>query len=394
MRFMRGGWHLFASLVCLLMVGLIASAELFRCSGDCEGTSKNDVILVIVEGTNEVQRVTLTGSPTGGYFTLTFEGQKTGNIAYNASSMDVKSALESLSNVGAGNVSVSGSAGGPWTVTFQGALGAKNVLEMTGDASGLTGGSNPAVKVETIVEGNSPPFADPNVTGVTIRGDGNRNFADGETPCSRRCGNDVITGTAASDFLLGDDGLGGVRNTGRDVIYGRGGHDTINGESGNDQLYGESGNDMLLGDVGRDRLDGGGGDDRLEGGPGPDVLLGQAGDDILDGGRDNDLLIGGEGDDLLFGGPGNDTLIGGPGNDQKMVGGTGNDLFQFQLGDIEGNEMVLCTEAPGEKGKIVLIGFPDDAPSGSFSNVDVTIFDSQGKLQVIAGPGICTIARR
>ena len=394
MCFKRGGWHLFASLVCLLVVGLIASAELFRCSGDCEGTSKNDVMVVVVEGTNEVQRVTLTGSPTGGHFTLTFEGQKTGNIAYNASSADVKSALESLSNIGAGNVSVSGGAGGPWTITFQGALGAKDVPEMTGDASGLTGGSNPAVKVETVVEGNSPPFADPNVIGVTIRGDGNKNFADGENPCLRRCGNDVITGTAASDFLLGDDGLGGVRNTGRDVIYGKGGHDTINGESGNDQLYGESGNDMLLGDVGRDRLDGGDGDDKLEGGPGPDVLLGQAGDDILDGGRDNDLLIGGEGDDLLFGGPGNDTLIGGPGNDQKMIGGTGNDLFQFQRGDIEGDEMILCTEVPGEKGKVVLIGFPDSAPSGSFQNAEIIILDSQGRLRVIAGPGICTIVRR
>jgi hypothetical protein len=35
-------------------------------------------------GTNEIQQVAITGGPTGGTFTLTYSGQTTGAIAYNA----------------------------------------------------------------------------------------------------------------------------------------------------------------------------------------------------------------------------------------------------------------------------------------------------------------------
>ena len=46
---------------------------------------------------------------TGGTYTLTWRGQTTSAIAYNASAATIQSALEALSTVGAGNVSVAGS---------------------------------------------------------------------------------------------------------------------------------------------------------------------------------------------------------------------------------------------------------------------------------------------
>jgi hypothetical protein len=51
--------------------------------------------------TNEVQQVQITGSPTGGTFTLTFDGQTTATIAYNATAATIQSKLEGLSNIGA-----------------------------------------------------------------------------------------------------------------------------------------------------------------------------------------------------------------------------------------------------------------------------------------------------
>jgi hypothetical protein len=45
---------------------------------------------------NEVQRITITGTPTGGTFTLTFQGNTTAPIAYNASAATVVAALEAL----------------------------------------------------------------------------------------------------------------------------------------------------------------------------------------------------------------------------------------------------------------------------------------------------------
>lgn len=113
----------------------------------------------VVDGkSNEVQTVTITGSPTGGTFTLTYSGQTTSGIAYNATANAVKSALQALSTVGNGNVAVTGSAGGPYTVTFQGDLAGINAAAMTASGAGLTGGSSPAVNVATATAGGDASF--------------------------------------------------------------------------------------------------------------------------------------------------------------------------------------------------------------------------------------------
>lgn len=103
---------------------------------------------------NEVQSVTLTGTPTGGTFTLTALTQTTAGIAYNAIASAVQSALGALSNVGSANVAVTGSAGA-YSVTFQNSLGGEPIALMTGSASGLTGGTSPAVVVAEVTAGHS-----------------------------------------------------------------------------------------------------------------------------------------------------------------------------------------------------------------------------------------------
>lgn len=111
----------------------------------------------VVGGTNEVQTVTVTGEPGGGTFTLTFAGQTTSAIAYNATAAAVEDALEALSNVDEGDVSVSGSAGGPYTLTFaeQGQYGGQNVAQLTASGASLTGGTSPDVAVATTTGGAS-----------------------------------------------------------------------------------------------------------------------------------------------------------------------------------------------------------------------------------------------
>ena len=65
------------------------------------------------------QTITITGAPTGGNFTLTYAGQPTANIAWNAAATAVESALIALSNLSAPDItSVAGPNGGPWVVTF------------------------------------------------------------------------------------------------------------------------------------------------------------------------------------------------------------------------------------------------------------------------------------
>jgi hypothetical protein len=106
-------------------------------------------------GTAEVQTVTITGTPTGGTFTLTFDGETTAPIAYNAINSAVDAALEALPNIGVGEVAVTGGPGPgtPYTVTFLTSLG--NVPQMTADGALLTGGVAPAVAVTTATPGNN-----------------------------------------------------------------------------------------------------------------------------------------------------------------------------------------------------------------------------------------------
>jgi hypothetical protein len=80
------------------------------------------------------------GLPSGGDFTLTWDGEETANIAYNAASDDVEAALEDLFTIGPANVTVRGPEGGPFVVTVIGDL-IGSALALTGDGAGLTDGA-------------------------------------------------------------------------------------------------------------------------------------------------------------------------------------------------------------------------------------------------------------
>ncbi|MGW1998145.1 hypothetical protein [Embleya sp. NPDC001921] len=109
--------------------------------------------------TSEVQTVTITGGPTGGTFTLTWSGQTTAAIAYNASAAVVQAALEALSNIGVGDVTCTGGPlpGTAVTVTFGGTLAYTDVAAMTASGASLTGGSSPAVVIATGTAGGAEP---------------------------------------------------------------------------------------------------------------------------------------------------------------------------------------------------------------------------------------------
>lgn len=95
---------------------------------------------------------TLTVDATAGQFKLSFRGQTSADLAFDATAAQVDAALEALSTVGAGNVAVSGGPGGaggltPYVVTFGGALN-NAPMPSIGTAAGttpLSGGAGAAV---------------------------------------------------------------------------------------------------------------------------------------------------------------------------------------------------------------------------------------------------------
>jgi hypothetical protein len=73
-------------------------------------------------GTGIKQELAVETELAGKTFTLSFKGQTTGEIPYEAAPAEVQAALEALSSIGAGNVSVGAGAGGASTylITFEG----------------------------------------------------------------------------------------------------------------------------------------------------------------------------------------------------------------------------------------------------------------------------------
>jgi hypothetical protein len=126
-------------------------------------------------GTNAVQTVSITGTPTGGTFSLTFGGQTASGIAYNATASAVQTAFLALSSVGAGNATVTGGPGPgtPYVITFTGSLGKKPVGAITA-AGSFTGGTSPAIAVAQTTTGVLPtavpsPMSSPVSTSVALR---------------------------------------------------------------------------------------------------------------------------------------------------------------------------------------------------------------------------------
>lgn len=93
-----------------------------------------------------VQTWTMGGVPTGGTFTITVQmgdvSATTAAQAFNETAANIQTDLEALSNVTAGDVTVTGSAGGPWTVTW---AHYGYTPTVTFDNALLTGGTSPGV---------------------------------------------------------------------------------------------------------------------------------------------------------------------------------------------------------------------------------------------------------
>ena len=100
------------------------------------------------------QQTVRTTNATGGTFTLSFKGQTTAPIPYNATGAQIDTALEALSTIGANNIQTSG---GPAqtanvNVFFRRALQQTNQEQITADGAALTG-TSPTVATTTAQEG-------------------------------------------------------------------------------------------------------------------------------------------------------------------------------------------------------------------------------------------------
>ena len=116
-------------------------------------------------GQNEVQTVDI--DATGGDYTLEYDGQTTGQIAFDATAAAVQSALEGLSNVEPNDVSVAKTSATHYNITFLGRLARTNVPQILGDGSGLTGGAT-TVTTATTTQGETASQTNETFDGVPL----------------------------------------------------------------------------------------------------------------------------------------------------------------------------------------------------------------------------------
>ncbi len=125
---------------------------------------------------SEVQRITPSVNPSSGTFTLTYNGMTTSAIAYDASAATVQAALEALSNVNSGDITVSAQntnlSDGYIEFTYDDALGDVNLISIDPSNLDQSSMSNYAVTEETQGNGGyisrSSNTIDDVISGVTL----------------------------------------------------------------------------------------------------------------------------------------------------------------------------------------------------------------------------------
>jgi hypothetical protein len=122
--------------------------------------------------TNERQTLTITGTPTGGDFTITAYGETTAPIAYNASATTVRDALLALNAFESGDIAVAGGAlpGSAITIDFQQIYAGQDVPLMTADGGGLTGGTSPDATIAETTPGDDAVVDIPAVPAGAVQG--------------------------------------------------------------------------------------------------------------------------------------------------------------------------------------------------------------------------------
>lgn len=117
-----------------------------------DGLADVEIVVAPLAHKAPVHTVTITGSPTGGTFTLSVDNVaangagpiESGNIAYNANAATIQAAVEALANVTAGDVVVTGT--NPFTFTWA-ADAYGDTPTLTADGALLTGGTSPDVTI-------------------------------------------------------------------------------------------------------------------------------------------------------------------------------------------------------------------------------------------------------
>lgn len=187
--------------------------------------------LDLAEGMSEVVSVAVGSAVTSGTFTLTFNGETTEPIAFDAPAYEVTSRLSALAGIADGEVTaLKSDASNNWFVIFTGTASGRNQPDISATSVDLVGG---LVTASVTQQGSTALNALAGIERAFLHGGPRANVMD----ASQFSGSVTLNGGYGDDILIG--------GTSNDVLLG---------SDGDDQLTGGAGNDVLSGDSGKNRL--------------------------------------------------------------------------------------------------------------------------------------------
>jgi hypothetical protein len=151
--------------------------------------------------TNELQTVAASGTVSGGTFTVTYAGQTTSALAYNVSPADMQTALEALSNLDPGDVTVTGTAGVVYLLRFGGTKAGTDVAAVTITNTGITGGGSYVVATASAGAAGTPGIMTAYDATATTGGQVPKGVL--EFDCATDASGNITLGTGTGGGLFG-----------------------------------------------------------------------------------------------------------------------------------------------------------------------------------------------
>ncbi len=332
--------------------------------------------LDLAEGANEVVTISLSGTVNGGTFKLTFDGQTTDAIPFNANARDLKSALLKLRKLDDGDLMVSPAEHRRSLDCYlQRQTRGLNQPDITAASIDLAGGGHVNAVVTT--QGSTILNQHTNIQVTRAFGTIGVDLFDGSAYTgsvffSSGPGNDTLIGTVNADTLKSGDG--------DDRITGSGGNDTLEAGDGIDTLVESRDVSFTLTNialtVSGGEVDTISGFERgeLTGGVSVNTIdvsgfTGANVETILDGREGADTITGSPGKDRITGGLGVDTITAGAGIDTLVetrdadfvltaanltIGAEIDTLSGFEKAELTGGASVNIIEARNFTGSVIL----------------------------------------
>lgn len=132
---------------------VIPAGTQFSVNGDPDKVFSSDSEVTLIAGTDEVQDITFSATPTGGSFKLDYDGEITAAILFSEGAAEVQAALRALTNTSTTGITVSGSFAAGFTITFAGDDGKQEQPILAEDSNTLTNGGAVTISIAETTPG-------------------------------------------------------------------------------------------------------------------------------------------------------------------------------------------------------------------------------------------------